>query len=305
MARKISEHSGPVELSDIVARKLPTLRAAYSDRAAVLMAAFSQNAYLPFELPRRKRKAAGEPLDVSPDGYDTLERVLTGGGFKLAKVFNNGDVQAYLAIRPGELAVLAFRGTANFKDWCVDLNAMPTRLADFKNIEIHRGFWSAYAACLHDVQAAIDEHVPPTMPLYITGHSLGGALAQIASAILERDNLAACYTFGSPRVATRDFDSIVKCPHYRVVNSWDIVPGVPGSPYSHTGDPRLLMPGRYGFAPLRRDQSGMARLFVDIISIISGLFSHRLFVVDDHMIWNYRRRLQTIADARNTQPPST
>jgi hypothetical protein len=29
------------------------------------------------------------------------------------------------------------------------------------------------------------------------------ALAQIAATDLERDTLAACYTFGSPRVATR------------------------------------------------------------------------------------------------------
>ena len=62
---------------------------------------------------------------------------------------------------------------------------------------------------------------------YITGHSLGGALAQIASAALNRDNLAACYTFGSPPVGTAGLDEQVKCPHYRVINNWDLVPGLP------------------------------------------------------------------------------
>jgi hypothetical protein len=31
------------------------------------------------------------------------------------------------------------------------------------------------------------------MPIYITGHSLGGAPAQIASAVLGDDQVAACY----------------------------------------------------------------------------------------------------------------
>jgi thioesterase domain-containing protein len=31
------------------------------------------------------------------------------------------------------------------------------------------------------------------IPIYITGHSLGGALAQIASAVLGDDQVAACY----------------------------------------------------------------------------------------------------------------
>jgi predicted lipase len=61
--------------------------------------------------------------------------------------------------------------------------------------------------------------------------------------------LAACYTFGSPRVGTGDFDRQVKCPHYRVINNWDLVPSVPlpwFRGYRHTGDPRLLTPGTGG-----------------------------------------------------------
>ena len=70
--------------------------------------------------------------------------------------------------------------------------------------------------------------VPPDLGIYITGHSLGGALAQISAAALSKnDNVAACYTFGSPRVATLRFDTEVKCPHYRVIDNWDLVPGVP------------------------------------------------------------------------------
>ena len=83
--------------------------------------------------------------------------------------------------------------------------------------------------------------VAATLGFYITGHSLGGALAQIAAAALDRDNLAACYTFGSPRVGTAGFDEQVKCPHYRVINNWDLIPGLPLAffrGYRHNGESR-------------------------------------------------------------------
>jgi hypothetical protein len=148
---------------------------------------------------------------------------------------------------------------------------------------------------------AIDRAVPATLGLYITGHSLGGALAQIASAVLERDNLAACYTFGSPRVGTERFDREVKCPHYRLVNDWDIVPGVPPPwlwGYHHTGDPRLLQPSKKAEEALRHDRGPLSRFLVDVVAIAIGAVSRKFLVIDDHMIWNYRRRLDRISAAR-------
>jgi len=119
---------------------------------------------------------------------------------------------------------------------------------------------------------------------------------------LARDNIAACYTFGSPRVGTSKFDRLVKCPHYRVVNSWDLVPGVPPpwfNGYCHTGDPRLLTPRSAGQEALRRDRNELARLGVDVWALIMTGVSRSLLVVDDHMIWNYRTQLEAIAMARS------
>jgi Lipase (class 3) len=72
------------------------------------------------------------------------------------------------------------------------------------------------------------------IPIYITGHSLGGAPAQIASAVLGDDQVAACYTFGSPLVGNIYFDLWVKPPSYRLINYADIVG------YRHAGDARYL-----------------------------------------------------------------
>ena len=64
-------------------------------------------------------------------------------------------------------------------------------------------------------------------------HSLGGALAVVASEELERDSLAACYTYGSPRVGNEEFGEEIRVPIYRIVNAADGVPRVPPSWVTH------------------------------------------------------------------------
>lgn len=288
----------PPVLSAAYAHAVPTWRAAYSDRSAAMMAAFSQLAYVPFQ-------------DVPPQngirpekdgGREQLAECLKGAGFELRAVFNVENVQAYIAVNSDEFAVLAFRGTANAADWQINLNALRMPLPHVPGVEVHTGFWDAFEDMAGDLKAAVDKDVPDDLGLYITGHSLGGALAQIASAILERDNLAACYTYGSPRVATLNFDVCVKCPHYRVVNQWDLVPGVPAPTpwgYVHSGDPRLLK-GPAPVEALRRDRDVFGRTVMYLWSFLVFPIIRRLSIIDDHMIWNYRTKLESIANARAT-----
>lgn len=272
----------------------PTWRAAYSDRTAALMAAFSQLAYVPFE--NVKPPAPSRPRPEIDGGRDLLKTYL-GPDFHTVTVFNRDDTQAYLAVGD-QFAVLAFRGTSDANDWITNIRAKLVPLEDAPaEVKVHQGFLSAFTCCRDEITAAVNL-IPKDLGLYITGHSLGGALAQIASAALERDTLAACYTFGSPRVGTGDFDQQVKCPHYRLVDRWDIVPGVPAPwirGYRHTGDPRLIdkRPGL-----LRRDRYLISRVLVDVWALAVALPLHRLFVVDDHMIWNYRAALEKISAMR-------
>ena len=291
---------GPTPLTAADARSLPTWRAAYSDRTAWLMAVFSQLAYVPFA-DDQVHPGRGMPKALRGEGWAELDPFLLPGGFEVRATFNAGDVQTFLAVNPEEFAVLAFRGTANWCDWKIDLNAGRIPMPGFEAVRIHRGFWAAFEDSAKDIQEAVDKYVPSGLGLYITGHSLGGALAQIASAVLERDNLAACYTFGSPRVATAEFDVRVKCPHYRIVNHWDLVPGVPLPMlwwgYRHTGDPRLLTGARPEEA-LRHDNNVAVRLLIDLLSALRWLATHDFSAVDDHMIWSYRDLLKYIATAR-------
>jgi hypothetical protein len=291
--------SDPPKLTVAYAHAVPTWRAAYSDRTAAMMAAFSQLAYVPFAA-EQPPPAPGQPKLEVDGGREALAQLLAGGDFSLKAVFNQDNVQAFLAVNPDEFAVLAFRGTANAADWKINLTALLTPMPDYPGVRVHRGFWGTFKDMAPAIKAAVDTYVPHDLGLYITGHSLGGALAQLASATLERDNLAACYTYGSPRVATVNFDLCVKCPHYRVVNQWDLVPGVPEPlpfGYRHSGDPRLLK-GASPIEALRRDRDFSARTLVDLWSFLVFPILRRLSIIDDHMIWNYRTKLDAIAEAR-------
>jgi len=162
-----------------------------------------------------------------------LKTELAKGGFTLIETYAVGDTQAFLAEKkpgatggPGEegIVVLSFRGTEGLTDWKTNLNAFK-EVVD--GVPIHTGFLNAFHLVKGQIEGDLDRLSDPRNSLYVTGHSLGGALALIATKEIARDSLGACYTFGSPRVAGFGFAQKIKTPIYRVVNSRDIVPRVP------------------------------------------------------------------------------
>ena len=165
------------------------------------------------------------------------------------------DTQAFLARLDSPdrepFLVLAFRGTETKKptDIKSDLQAEPLSLgalggpggslfipegddlttaqALWPKVKVHPGFWAAFGAVKKQIVDKLDESGLEGLPLYITGHSLGGALAVVAAYALESDRIAAAYTFGGPRVGNLQFGQRIKPPVYRVIHASDIVPRLP------------------------------------------------------------------------------
>jgi triacylglycerol lipase len=255
----------PPDLSRTQSEAVLSWRAAYSDRTSALMAPFCELAHDTFVADQAPADRAGAPAIMGEAGRNELKRRLEAGGFRLVQVFN--EDRAFLAVREGYFAILAFRGTEGKELLDTDLNLRLVPLPGLSGVMVHCGFLEVFGCCKAEIETAVNESVPSTLALYITGHSLGGALAQIASAALDRDNLAACYTFGSPRVGTAGLDEQIKCPHYRVINNWDLVPGLPLGffrGHRHNGDPRLLTP-KTSFA-LRRER--YANFLYNIAAIV-------------------------------------
>lgn len=220
-------------LNDDIDKQPPTRRAAYSDRAAVIMAKLAMLAYQNFE--------------TAEQFEEILRLKLAQGGLQLVGTFDcDCGTEGYVC-QNDEYAVLVFRGTNDKLDWKINRDSKRVVIKDNAlRIRAHRGFLEAYLEAEPKILELLNQ--VPDAPLYITGHSLGGALAVVASASLPmeievfNDQIAAVYTFGSPRVGGGDFNRLVKAPHYRVYNPGDMVPSVP--PYwmsfRHTGDVRYI-----------------------------------------------------------------
>ncbi|KAL9408512.1 hypothetical protein AB3S75_046976 [Citrus x aurantiifolia] len=168
--------------------------------------------------------------------------------------------------------VVAFRGTeqTSWKDLRTDLMLAPVGLnperigGDFKQeVQVHSGFLSAYDSVRIRIISLLklsigfkDDSAGPLdmWHVYVTGHSLGGALATLFALELSSSQLAkqgaifvTMYNFGSPRVGNKRFADVynekVK-DSWRVVNPRDIIPTVPRlMGYCHVAQPVYLVAG--------------------------------------------------------------
>jgi triacylglycerol lipase len=173
-----------------------------------------------------------------------------------------GDCYGFAASGDG-FAVLAFRGTKDAKSWMDDLEATPVPYpwlfeAGPEVGQIHAGFghalrdaWSQIRDSINKIapaapaSAAASSSAAPT--LWITGHSLGGALAVLAGAAFSMwsdapiRSVNGIYTFGQPRVGLYPFcgnyDHVLCSKTFRFVNNQDLVPRVPfrGWDYADVG----------------------------------------------------------------------
>lgn len=124
---------------------------------------------------------------------------------------------------------VVFRGTETLMDWLANLSFHQVPHAWGM---VERGFSDLYRQCSISVIAAV-KRVPANSSVFVTGHSLGSALATLATADLAINGIAsAMYNFASPRVGNpafaAQFDSNGQvAARWRIVNTEDIVTTVP------------------------------------------------------------------------------
>ena len=187
--------------------------------------------------------------------------------------------------------VIAFRGSMTAQDWLTDFECARTKTGGGE--EIHHGFLDAIISLGQDLIARAAWSQPP---LFVTGHSLGGALALLAAQLLERGGqpVAAVYTFGGPRVGNGAFaagyDARLGDRTYRVVNEEDIVPRVPGwlMGYRHVGQ-EIFLPSIGG---MKTNPSVWGKMVSDVVGTYLDWKRGRIAQLADHAIARYQARLQ-------------
>ena len=166
-------------------------------------------------------------------------------GFEGCQLFNVKETQGFIAW-DDKVVLLSFRGTEkNFADW---LGNLSVAAQDTPYGRIHSGFANAFQQAKSTVDSILNRIQAKQKQLWITGHSLGGALAVIAGAAYQRDHsIAGVYTYGQPKLAvsgiTDIYHSKLDGRYNRFVNHEDVVPQVPPG-YEHFG--KLTWFNRHG-----------------------------------------------------------
>ena len=208
----------------------------YSLNDALAFALASVVAYLP---PRRARQR------FSRWGFERCEFIEIARGRDI-------DTQGYLA-RNDRHIIACFRGSEQkYADWATNLQFVkdPAPLAG----SVHEGFQDAFQAAAYEVGYRIAQLRDRQQSVWITGHSLGGAMAVMLAATMLESSLTTrvpvdgLYTFGAPRVGNKKFARELNRQfegksYYRVINRDDLVPHLPPELFfEHAGNRVLYYP---------------------------------------------------------------
>jgi len=146
--------------------------------------------------------------------------------------------ECYTWIKEKERAVyFIIRGTDTIEDWQVNFDLRTGSLTDANKLNIHKGFLRQFQSIEPFMSRVLTEHRSEYDKIIVTGHSLGGSVATIAT--LHFNEMFAgevpiyLYTFGCPRVGDVRMNAYFKThlktfdACWRVYDIEDPVPMVP------------------------------------------------------------------------------
>ena len=221
-------------------------------------------------------------------------------GLTWAGVFAGVSTTACIAHGEG-FAIAAFRGTevtgplAFGRDLA---NNLRLKLGPGRTHEggpgagrVHAGFVNALDEVWAGISGALLDHKSAGRQLWLTGHSLGGALATLATARLGR--IAGLYTYASPRVGDAEFAaSLAYINTARFVHANDLVPRMPPRRlgYEHAGPRRFIaLDGSIRPAeepPILDETTNFEALFAGAVEAVRlQVFDHAPVLYATHL-WN-------------------
>jgi len=194
----------------------------YDNRTAIFLASVCSQAYTHYNDPNGQF--------IIPDPFEWVSDIR-------ALSLNDKAEKFGFIIQSSSEVVVAFRGTSSAADWASDAMASQARYKCAKNAgQTHRGISNIYYSARENIITALCK-LSASKSLFITGHSLGGALATLCALDVATNTeftAPIVYTFGSPRVGNLTFSRAFQDKigqSFRIHNRFDVVTHLPPQVY--------------------------------------------------------------------------
>lgn len=248
---------------------------------------------------------------------DVVRKNFETHDFKFLKGIRQDNTDCYVVTKEPDIIII-FRGTEfiSFAEWKRNFEFSPIPWP--AGGRVHKGFNKALKVIwengLQNLLKELRDEPGRKRNFYFTGHSLGGALATLASSLFHFESknhsaheFIALYIFGAPRAGNKTFQQNFKIQNaWRIENNSDIVTQAPSSwiyRYRHIGESKyidrkgeiLTNPSRMyrlydrlmsASAGRQEDENRDFNLTFWIYLVIGGLLDHAP-IHYAHRIWNY------------------
>lgn len=212
-------------------KRIPAAQQPMDNRTAIFLAAVCSQTYLQY---------------MNENGLFLMPKSYSLTGEITAKSYGGYPERFGFVLQSEQASIVAFRGTLSATDWVSDFIAQQIPYRSVKNAGLtHKGFTDLYLTSRVSLFTLLDM-LPKNKPLFITGHSLGGALATLAAldiAVNKQFPNPIVYTFGAPRVGdpafVRTYNDTIGT-HYRFQNEYDIVPHLPPLVYQQPNTDKVF-----------------------------------------------------------------
>lgn len=232
-----------------------------------------------------------------PAGYTLVKSLSAKEAWKTSGPLSNFFTQAvpptpfgFVASKGKDLYVI-IRGTKTPLEWFDDFTAFPVAFAPNGKAwgKTTRGFSMLYADLGGQIIDGVSQFVAGGGALdsvFISGHSLGAALAHLAAAGINAQFNAhpVTYTFSGPRAGEHQFADTylaANLPTWRIFNTEDVVPTVPPAAIQ-VSTPNA---GMHGLTPITQNLANFIQLPVvgyQHVGYPVGVTFHRELVADNH-----------------------
>ncbi len=198
----------------------------------------------PFATPEFSFEKALELAKASRIAYEVshvkARAAMANWNFTESSFIDINETQGFVCSDSNNI-IISYRGSEKkVKDWLRNFDIESIATEGYG--KVHKGFYEAYHETKNQLRNALEQAKQdnPSKGIWITGHSLGGAIATIAAAeLFSTEKIHGVYTYGQPKLGRSALQNLIEDElpdkFFRFVCGKDIVTKIPPN-FKHVGE---------------------------------------------------------------------